>query len=94
MSRIERTANLKIIPCESKERELQWELNPRRGYFLDLVPTDFPIFPSPQNSLDGEKFDNLKTAKNAISSSLNDKSQDFYERSITQNFHMEEKCRK
>ncbi|KOC58776.1 Histone-lysine N-methyltransferase SETMAR, partial [Habropoda laboriosa] len=54
------------------------------GYFPDLVPTDFHIFRSLQNSLAGKNLNNFRAIKRAVSSAFSDESEDFYERRITQ----------
>ena len=59
-----------------------WEVMLHSPYSLDLAPSNYYLFGSLQNSLNGETFDDNEAGKSYIMKFFADKDQKFYEREI------------
>lgn len=62
--------------------ELGWDVLVHPPYSPDLAPSDFHLFRSLQNSLNGKNLTSLEACKNHLDQFFVDKSQKFYERGI------------
>ena len=58
--------------------ELDWEVMPHLPYSPDLAPSDYHLFPSLQNNLNGKTFDSNEAVKNKLIQVLASKNQTFY----------------
>ncbi|XP_025262477.1 histone-lysine N-methyltransferase SETMAR-like [Camponotus floridanus] len=59
-----------------------WDVLPHPPYSPDIAPSDFHLFRSLQNSINGLNFASLQLLKNYLDSFFAEKTQDFYERGI------------
>ncbi|GFV37659.1 histone-lysine N-methyltransferase SETMAR [Trichonephila clavipes] len=62
--------------------QLEWDTKPHPPYFPDLAPSDYYLFRSLQNFLDGKTFTSNEEVKNHLDQSFASKDQTFYERGI------------
>lgn len=67
---------------QKKLLELKWTVLPQPPYSPDIAPTDFHLFRSLQDHLQGRKFDDDEQLTADLSDFFNEKSKDFYERGI------------
>lgn len=67
-----------------KLMELNWELMPHPNYSPDLAPSDYHLFRSLQNHLNGKTFDSDPAIKNELDQFFASKNQSFFERGIFQ----------
>lgn len=67
-----------------KLTELNWELMPHPPYSPDLAPSDYHLFRSLQNHLNGKTFDSDQAVKNELDQFFASKNQCFFERGIFQ----------
>ena len=70
------------LVTRQKLRELGWELLMHPPYSPDLAPSDYHLFRSLQNSLNGKSFANDEAVKSHLDQFFADKDQKFYERGI------------
>ncbi|GFU16048.1 histone-lysine N-methyltransferase SETMAR [Trichonephila clavipes] len=61
---------------------LEWDTMPHPPYSPDLVPSDYYLFRSHQNFLDGKTFTSNEEVKNHLDQFFASKDQKFYERGI------------
>jgi len=59
--------------------EFGWDLLPHPPYSPDLAPSDYYLFRSLQNSLDGKKYDNDADVKLYLDHFFTNRDQKFYE---------------
>ena len=64
--------------------ERNWELMPHPPYSPDLAPSDYHLFRSLQNHLNGKTFDSDQAVKNELDQFFASKNQGFFERVIFQ----------
>lgn len=70
------------LTTRNKLLSLGWDVLPHPAYSPDLTPSDYHLFRSLQNSMNGKTFDNEKTVKKHLDWFFHDKPQMFYERGI------------
>ena len=70
------------LSCE-KLLELQWEVLPHPPYSPDLAPTDYCLFRSLQNFLNGKVFSNDEELKTDVGLFFDSKSVDFFVKGIS-----------
>lgn len=70
------------LVTRQKLLELGWELMLHPPYSPDLAPSDYHLFRSLQNSLDGKTFNDDDAVKSHLIQFFADKDQKFYERGI------------
>jgi histone-lysine N-methyltransferase SETMAR len=63
-------------------RGFGWEVFNYPPYSPDLAPSDYHLFRSLQNNLDGKKFDTLEALKKHLDQFFSEKPQNFYEDGI------------
>ena len=71
--------------------EFSWDLLPHPPYSPDLVPSDYHLFRSLQNPLNGEKFNNNVDVNLHLEQFFTRKEKKFYERRIMM---LHERCRR
>lgn len=59
-------------------RTFDWEIMPYPPYSPDIAPSDYHLFRSLQNHLDGQKFNSLEGVKNGLDEFFAQKSRGFY----------------
>jgi len=59
-------------------RTFDWEIMPHPPYSPDIAPSDYHLFRSLQNHLDGQKFNSLEDVKNGLDQFFAQKSRNFY----------------
>lgn len=79
------------LVTRQKLSELGWELLMHPPYSPDLAPSDYHLFRSLQNSLNGKTFDKDEDIKSHLLQFFADKGQKFYERGI---MNLQERWRK
>lgn len=62
--------------------ELGWEILPHPPYSPDLAPTDFYLFRSLQNYLNGKQFQNIEDIEENLKLFFQSKSEDFYRQGV------------
>ena len=67
-----------------KSIELNWELMPHPSYSTDLAPSDYHLFCSLQNHLNGIAFNSNQAFENELDQFLASKNQGFFENGIFQ----------
>lgn len=72
------------LQTRQKLLRLDWDVLPHPPYSPDLAPSDYYLFRSLQNSLNGMTFASLDLLKNYLNEFFDQKSQSFYERGIMQ----------
>nr|AAP51086.1 transposase [Forficula auricularia] len=70
------------LVTRQKLLELGWDVLPHPPYSPDLAPSDYFLFRSLQNSLNGKNFNNDDDVKSYLIQFFANKSQKFYERGI------------
>ena len=70
------------LVTRKKLLELGWEVMPHPLYSPDLVPSDYDLFRSLQNHLNGNTFDSNEAVKNELIQFVASKNQTFYENGI------------
>ena len=70
------------LVTRKKLLELGWEVMPRPPYGSDLAPSDYHLFRSLQNHLNGKSFDSNEAIKNEFIQFFASKNQTFYESGI------------
>lgn len=70
------------LVTRQKLLELGWDVLPHPPYSPDLAPSDYFLFRSLQNSLNGKNFNNDDDVKSHMLQFFADKNQEFYERGI------------
>uniref|UniRef100_A0AAF5DET3 Mos1 transposase HTH domain-containing protein n=1 Tax=Strongyloides stercoralis TaxID=6248 RepID=A0AAF5DET3_STRER len=65
-----------------KIKELGWEVLPHPPYSPDIAPSDYHLFKVLQDSIDGEKFQNIEEVKNALLKFFDEKPPSFYRTGI------------
>jgi histone-lysine N-methyltransferase SETMAR len=70
------------LATRRKLLELDWEVMQHPPYSPDLAPSDYHLFRSLQNSLNGKTFTNDDDLKSHLVQFFADKDQKFYERGI------------
>lgn len=70
------------LVTRQKLMELGWELMLHLPYSPDLAPSDYYLFRSLQNYLDGKTFNDDEAVKSQLNQFFADKNQKFYERGI------------
>ena len=70
------------LVTRKKLLELGWEVMPHPPYSPDLAPSDYHLFRSLQNHLNGKKFDSNEAVKNELIQIFPSKNHTFYERGI------------
>ena len=68
--------------ARQKLLELGWDILPHPPYSPDLAPSDYYLFRSLQNFLDGKTFTSNEEVKNHLNQFFASKEQKFYERGI------------
>ena len=68
--------------ARQKLLELGWDIMPHPPYSPDLAPSDYYLFRSLQNFLDGKTFTSNEEVKNHLNQFFASKEQKFYERGI------------
>lgn len=66
------------LMTRQKLTELGWEVLMHPPYSPDIAPSDYHLFRSLQNSLDGKKLANKRAAENHVAKFFADKPQKFY----------------
>ncbi|XP_011154625.2 histone-lysine N-methyltransferase SETMAR-like [Harpegnathos saltator] len=66
------------LTTRQKLRELGWEVLMHPPYSPDLTPSDYHLFPSLQNSLNGVKLVSKEACKNHVAQFFDQKPQEFY----------------
>jgi [histone H3]-lysine36 N-dimethyltransferase SETMAR len=66
----------------AKIRQLDWEVLPHPAYSPDIAPSDYHLFRSLQNFLNGQQFSEEADVKNALHDFFESKSPSFYESGI------------
>lgn len=72
------------LVTRNKLLSLGWDLLPHPPYSPDLAPSDYHLFRSLQNSMNGKKFQKEEDIKNHLDQFFNNKPQTFYEHGIMQ----------
>ena len=73
-----------IAKLVKKELEtFGWNIIPHPPYSPDIAPTDFHLFRSMQNVLDGKEFENDEEVKSAIFTFSASKPQSFFQNAIS-----------
>lgn len=67
-----------------KLKELKWEVLQHPPYSPDLAPSDFHLFRSLQNNLNGKNFGSLVAVENYLKTFFAEKPRSFYEKGIHQ----------
>jgi len=70
------------LTTRNKLLTLGWNVLPHPAYSPDLAPSDYYLFRSLQNSMNGKTFNNEETVKEHLDWFFADKPQTFYERGI------------
>ena len=70
------------LATRQKLLRLGWEVLLQRSYSSDLAPSDYYLFRSLQNSLNGKTFNDDEAVKSHLVQFFADKDQKFYERGI------------
>jgi histone-lysine N-methyltransferase SETMAR len=70
------------ITMQEKLRELKWKILSHSPYYSDLASSDYRLFRSRQNSLDGRRFRTFEDLKNHIKIFFDSKPSEFYQRGI------------
>ncbi|GFV49897.1 histone-lysine N-methyltransferase SETMAR [Trichonephila clavipes] len=70
------------LVTRQKLLQLEWDTMPHPPYSLDLAPSDYYLFRSLQNFLDGKTFTSNEEVKNHLDQFSASKDQKFYERGI------------
>ncbi|XP_014487330.1 PREDICTED: histone-lysine N-methyltransferase SETMAR-like [Dinoponera quadriceps] len=70
------------LQTRQKLLEFGWDILPHPSSSPDITPSDYYLFRSLQNSLNGIRFVSLEHLKNYLASFFAEKTQDFYERGI------------
>ncbi|KAG6795134.1 Ammar1 transposase [Apis mellifera caucasica] len=70
------------LVTRQKLLELGWDVLPHPPYSPDLAPSDYFLFRSLQNSLNGKNFNNDDGIKSYLIQFFANKNQKFYERGI------------
>ena len=70
------------IRTQEKLRELGWDILIHPSYSPDLVPSDYHLFRSLQNTLNGKNFNCLGAVQNHISNFFESKSNSFFSKGI------------
>lgn len=65
-----------------KLESLKWDVLTHPPYSPDIAPSDYHLFRSLQNYLNGKNFDSLEALKNGVSSFFESKPRSFYDRGI------------
>ncbi|EFN76526.1 Histone-lysine N-methyltransferase SETMAR, partial [Harpegnathos saltator] len=65
-----------------KLKSLKWDVLTHPPYSPDIAPSDYHLFRSLQNYLNGKNFDSLEALKNGVSSFFESKPRSFYDRGI------------
>lgn len=65
-----------------KLRTLEWEVMSHPPYSPDIAPSDYHLFRSLQNFLDGLKMDTVDEVKTVLNEFFESRSKDFYKRGI------------
>ncbi|XP_018349831.1 PREDICTED: histone-lysine N-methyltransferase SETMAR-like [Trachymyrmex septentrionalis] len=73
-------SQLDKLKTRQKLLALGWDVLPHPPYSPDIAPSDYHLFRSLQNSINGLNFASLELLKNYLDSFFAEKSQDFYER--------------
>ena len=73
---------LSFNDTRKKILEFGWDLLPHPPYSPDLAPSDYYLFRSLRNSLDGKKFDNDANVRLYLDHFFTSRYQKFYERGI------------
>ncbi|KOC70126.1 Histone-lysine N-methyltransferase SETMAR [Habropoda laboriosa] len=79
------------LTTRQKLLELGWDVVPHPPYSPDLAPSDFHLFRSLQNSLNGKNFNSMVEIKNHIEKFFAEKSEKFWKDGI---FKLPERWRK
>ncbi|CAK9834550.1 Mariner Mos1 transposase [Anthophora retusa] len=70
------------LVTRTKLLELDWEVMSHPPYSPDLAPSDYHLFRSLQNFLNGKNFNNNDDLKSHLDQFFGDKDRKFYERGI------------
>lgn len=70
------------LAARQKLLELKWDVLLHPPYSPDLAPTDYYLFRSLQNFLNGKNFKNEEDVKSDLTKFFNNKNQDFFEKGI------------
>jgi len=70
------------LVTRQKLLQLGWDILPHPPYSPDLAPSDYYLFRSLQNFLDGKTFTSNEEVKNHLDQFFASKEQKFYERGI------------
>lgn len=65
-----------------KLKQLKWEILLHPPYSPDIAPSDYHLFRSLQNDLNGKNFDSVEAIKNHITAFFDAKPRDFFKRGI------------
>lgn len=65
-----------------KLKELKWEILQHPPYSPDLAPSDFHLFRSLQNDLNGKNFNSMKAVENYLTIFFKEKPHSFYKNGI------------
>ena len=68
---------------KEKPETFGWKIIPHPPYSPDIAPTDFHLFRSMQNLLDGKEFENDEEVKSAIFTFFASKPQSFFQNAIS-----------
>ncbi|XP_055698617.1 histone-lysine N-methyltransferase SETMAR-like [Phlebotomus papatasi] len=69
-------------PTLAKLKEMNWEIMPHPPYSPDIALSDYHLFRSLQNNLNGKKIKNVEDVKNHLDTFFNEKPRNFYESGI------------
>ena len=72
----------KSLATRQKLAEFDWDVLPHPAYSPDLAPSDYHLFRSLQNSLDGTTFESLEAIKNHLTQYFDEKDKTFWEKGI------------
>ena len=70
------------LVTREKLLQLGWKILPHPPYSPDLAPTDFHLFRSLQNLLNGKQFDSKEMVKRFVENFFTEKTPDFFQRGI------------